>query len=102
MDRTVSIVRGAAADYWLRVILKAISLGVISGCRHLSDVDRMGMDEALMKTRGWESFPVLSSITRVMEGFDFRNRVELSEVQKEVRQKIWNKKWVGSTWDFDS
>jgi len=103
IDRTVSIVRGANADYGLGMILKSITLGVISGCRHLSDVVRLGMDEALMKTQGWESFPVLGSITRVMERFDFRNCVELSEVQKEARQKIWNKKWYGRVnVDFDS
>jgi hypothetical protein len=66
-DRMGSIVRGANADYGLGMILKAITLGVISGSRHLSDVVRLGMDEALMKTQGWKSFPVLSSITRVME-----------------------------------
>lgn len=34
-------------------------------------------------------------MTRVLERFEFRNCVELSEVQDRVRQKIWNKKWFG-------
>lgn len=103
IDRTVSIVRGANTDYGLGMILKAISLGVISGCRHLSDVVRLGMDEAFMKTQGWDTFPVLSSITRVLERFAFRNCIELGEIQKMVRQKVWNKKWYGRiTLDLDS
>ena len=95
IDRMVSIVRGSNADYGLGMILKAITLGVVSGSRHLSDVVRLGMDEALMKTQGWDDFPVLSSITRVLKRFRFRNCVELSEVEKKVRQKVWDKKWYG-------
>jgi hypothetical protein len=103
IDRTVSIVRGANADYGLGMILKAISLGIISGSRHLSDVVRLGMDEALMKTQGWESFPVLSSITRVLKRFQFRNCIEFGEVQKRVRQKVWDKQWYGRiNLDLDS
>jgi hypothetical protein len=103
IDRTVNIVRGSNADYGLGMILKAITLGVVSGCRHLSDVVRLGMDEALMKTQGWDDFPVLSSITRVLKRFRFRNCVELSEVQKKVRQKVWDKKWYGRiNLDLDS
>jgi hypothetical protein len=103
IDRTVSIVRGANADYGLGMILKAISLGVISGCRHLSAVVQLGMDEALMKTQGWDSFPVLSSITRVLERFEFRNCLEFGEVQKKLRQKVWDRKWYGRiNLDLDS
>lgn len=103
IDQMVSVVRGSNADYGLGMIFKAITLGVISGCRHLSDVVRLGMDEALMKTQGWESFPVLSSITRVLKRFALRNCIELGEIQKMVRQKIWNKKWYGRiNLDLDS
>ena len=56
-----------------------------------------------MKTQGWESFPVLSSITRVLERFEFRHCIELNEVQKKVRQKVWDKKRYGRiNMDFDS
>jgi hypothetical protein len=103
VDRKLSIVRGSNADYSVGMIFKAIMLGVMSGCRHLSDVVRLGTDEALMKTQGWEDFPVLSSITRVLERFGFRNCVELSEVQKTVRQRVWAKKWYGRVnLDLDS
>jgi hypothetical protein len=103
IEKMVSVVRGGNTDYGLGMIFKAITLGVISGCRHLSDVVRLGMDEALIKTQGWESFPVLSSITRVLKRFAFRNCIELGEIQKMVRQKIWNKKWYGRiTLDLDS
>ncbi len=95
IDRMVTIIRGKNTDYELGMIFKAIMLGVISGSRHLSDVVRLGMDEALMKTEGWESFPVLSSITRVLKRFEFRNCIEFSEIQKKIRQKVWDKKWYG-------
>jgi hypothetical protein len=103
IERTLTIVRGANADYGLAMILQAIALGVISGCRHISDVVRLGMDEVLMKAQGWGDFPVLSTITRVLERFDFRHCVELADVQKQIRQKVWDKKWYGKvTLDFDS
>ncbi len=76
------------------MILKAISLGVISGCRHLSGVVRLGMDEALTKTQGWERFPVLSSITRVLNRFEFRNRIELGEIEKKGPSKGLEQKVV--------
>lgn len=103
VDRTVSIVRGANAEYGLGMIFKAIMLGVISGSRHLSDVVRLGMDEALMKTIGWEGLPVVSTMTRVLERFEFRNCVELAEVAKRARQRVWDKKWYGRVnLDLDS
>ena len=103
IDRTVDIVRGANADYGLGMIFTGIALGVIAGCRHLSDLVRIGMDEALMKTLGWDSFPVVSTITRVLERFEFRNCVDLSEAQDRARRKIWDKKWFGRVnLDLDS
>jgi hypothetical protein len=103
IGQMVTVIRGKNTDYELGMIFKTIMLGVMSGCRHLSDVVLLGMDEALMKTQGWERFPVLSSITRVLERFAFRNCNELGEVQQRVRQKIWNKKWHGRiNLDLDS
>jgi hypothetical protein len=103
VDRTVSIFRGANAEYGLGMMFKAIMLGVISGSRHLSDVVRLGMDEALMKTLGWDGLPVVSTITRVLERFEFRNCVELAEVQKKAFQRVWDKKWYGRVnLDLDS
>jgi len=103
IDRTVSVVRGSNADYGVGMIFKVIMLGVMSGCRHLSDVVRLGTDEALMKTQGWDRFPVVSTITRVLERFGFRNCIELGEIQKKVRQKVWDKKRYGRVnLDFDS
>jgi len=103
IGRMVTIIRGENTDYELGMIFKAIMLGVISGSRHLSDVVRLGMDEALMQTQGWESFPVLSSITRVLKRFQFRNCIEFGKIQKKVRQKVWDKKWYGRiNLDLDS
>jgi hypothetical protein len=103
VDRAVSIIRGANAHYGLGMILKAIVLGVVSGSRHLSDVVRLGADEALMKSLGWDRFPVVSTITRVLERFEFRTCIELGEIQKKVRQKVWDRKWFGRiTLDLDS
>jgi Transposase DDE domain group 1 len=103
IDRRLTLARGANVDYSLGMIFEAITLGVISGCRHLSDVVRLGMDDVFMKTQGWEGFPVVSTITRVLERFTFRNCVELGEVQTEIRRKPWDKTWYGRVnLDFDS
>lgn len=92
IGRMVGIVRGANAGYTLGMIFKAITLGVISGSRHLSDVVRLGMDEALMKTEGWDNFPELTTIIRILERFTYGRCVGLGEVQKKVRQKVRDKK----------
>jgi len=103
IDRTVSIARGSNADYGVGMIFKAIMLGVMSGCRHLSDVVRLGNDDAVMKTQGWMGFPVVSTITRILERFQFRNCIELGETQRRIRQKAWDKKWYGRVnLDLDS
>lgn len=103
IDRTVSIVRGSNADYSVGMIFKAIVLGVVSGSRHLSDVVRLGMDEALMKTQGWETFPVVSTITRVLEHFNYGHCVEMSDAQQRVRKSVWDRKWYGRVnLDLDS
>lgn len=103
IDHGVAIDRGSNVDYSLGMIFKALALGIISGCRHLSDVVRLGMDEALMKTQGWETFPVVSTITRVLERFSFRHCVELAEAHHAAQQKVWAKKWFGRvTLDLDS
>jgi hypothetical protein len=103
IDGRLTIARGANVGYSVGMIFQAITLGMISGCRHLSDVVRLGMDDVLMKTQGWNGFPVVSTMTRVLERFTFRNCVELGEVQNEIRRKIWDKKWYGRiNLDLDS
>jgi hypothetical protein len=103
INRVLTITRGPNTRYETGMMFKAIILGVISGSRHLSDIVRLGLDEALMKTQGWEEFPVLSSFTRVLERFEFGNCVEFEKAHKHLRQKVWDKKWYGRvTLDFDS
>ncbi|MFC1835458.1 hypothetical protein ACFL2Q_12100 [Thermodesulfobacteriota bacterium] len=85
------------------MISKLVCLGVISGSRHLSDLVHLGFDEALVETQGWDSVPVVSTITRVLERFGCRHCVEFAEVQQKVRQRVWDKKWHGRVnLDLDS
>jgi hypothetical protein len=95
IDERVEIVRGKNSLYGLGMIFNGIVLGVVSGCRHISDLCVLSFDEALMKVQGWESFPVVSSITRVLERFGFPHCVQLAEAQKILRQKVWGKQWFG-------
>ena len=95
IDKTVHLHRGANVRYPLGKILTGIALGIVSGCRHISHLCELTADEVFMKTQGWKSFPVVSAITRVLERFRMVNCVELAEVQRIVRQKVWDKKWFG-------
>ena len=89
----VQLPRGENAQYGLGMIYRVIILGIIGGCRHLSDLVQLQNDEAAMKVWGWDRFPVLSTIIRVMERFTFPRCVELSQAQSRMRRKIWAKKW---------
>lgn len=103
IDEMVHLERGANAGYTLGKIVTGIALGIISGCRHISHLAELSSDEAFMKTQGWKSFPVLSTITRVFERFRMAHCVELDEAQSRLRQKVWNKKWFGvAHLDLDS
>jgi hypothetical protein len=103
IDETVHVERGTNVRYSLGKILTGITLGVVSGCRHISHLCELTADEVFMKTQGWNSFPVISGITRVLERFRMVNCVELAEVQRIVRQRVWNKKWFGvAHLDLDS
>jgi hypothetical protein len=95
IDEKVHLQRGANVRYPLGKILTGIALGIVSGCRHISHLCELTADEVFMKTQGWKSFPVVSAITRVLERFRMINCVELAEVQRIARQKVWNKKWFG-------
>lgn len=95
IDKMVHLERGANVRYSLGKILTGITLGVVSGCRHLSHLCELTADEVFMKTQGWKSFPVVSAITRVLERFRMVHCVELAEVQRMLGQKVWNKKWFG-------
>jgi hypothetical protein len=95
IDETVHVKRGANTRYELGMLLTGIVLGIVSGCRHISHLCELAADEVFMKTQGWDNFPVVSAITRVLERFRMVHCVELAEVQRILRQKVWNKKWFG-------
>jgi len=95
IDEKVHLERGANVRYSLGKILTGITLGVVSGCRHISHLCELTADEVFMKTQGWKSFPVVSAITRVLERFRMVHCVELAEVQRMLGQKVWNKRWFG-------
>jgi Transposase DDE domain group 1 len=95
IDETVHVKRGTNIRYTLGMIVSSVTLGIVSGCRHISHLCELGADEVFMKTQGWESFPVVSAITRVLERFRMVQCVEFARVQRILRQKVWNKKWFG-------
>jgi hypothetical protein len=95
IDEGVDIERGKNSLYGLGMIFTGIVLGIVSGGRHISNLCVLSLDEALMRVQGWESFPVVSSITRVLERFRFCHCVQFAEAQRVLRQKVWGKKWFG-------
>ena len=82
IDEGVDIERGKNSLYGLGMIFTGIVLGIVSGGRHISNLCVLSLDEALMRVQGWESFPVVSSITRVLERFRFCHCVQFAEAQR--------------------
>ena len=103
LDRKITIQRGDTAKYQVPDTVIMLAMGVLAGVRHMSHMAVLASDSALRALFNWKHFPDHSTFGRIFRLFTPRHCQELSEVESELRKKVWTKKWFGRvTLDMDS
>ena len=100
---TMTLERGANAQYQVSDVIPMVMMGVLAGARHISHLDLLRHDAVLRDLFEWDAFPVGSTIGRLFKQFTHRHCQELAEVEDGLRQKVWGQQWKGRiTLDLDS
>ena len=103
INERFSRAKRANASYSVGRICTIILMGLLRGARHISHLALLGHDGALRKLWDWLSFPVATTLTRTLDLFGYSGSVQLADLTQELRQKVWNRKWLGRvTLDLDS
>ena len=99
----ITIKRGKTAEYQVADAVMILAMGVLTGAKHLSHLVILRMDTALRALFRWDKFPDDTTMSRIFKLFSHKHCKELSDVESMVRQKVWDKKWLGRlTLDMDS
>lgn len=103
LSKYISIDRGPTARYGTADTVMMLVMGVIAGVKHLNHMAIIRSDGAIRSLFKWEQFPDDTTIGRIFKLFNQKHCKELSDVEAEVRKKVWNKKWFGRVrLDMDS
>jgi hypothetical protein len=103
LNDTMTLERGANAQYQISDVIPMVIMGVLAGARHISHLDLLRHDAVLRDLFEWDAFPVGSTIGRLFQHFTHRHCQELAEVEDGLRQKVWEQQWKGRiTLDLDS
>ncbi len=71
-----------------------VIMGTLAGCKHFTQLDILKNDKIIRKLFQWVKFPSLSTFARLFRLFSFKNCIALGNVEKTLREKIWDKKSV--------
>lgn len=103
LRKYISIQRGPTAQYDVADTVMMLAMGVVAGVKHLSHMAIIRSDDAIRSLFMWEQFPDDTTMGRIFKLFNQKHCKELSDVEAEVRKKVWNKKWFGRVrLDMDS
>ncbi|MCP3966784.1 MAG: IS1380 family transposase [Lentisphaerae bacterium] len=103
LNDQITIKRGNNADYQATDVVMILAMGVLAGAKHISHLAMIRCDSALRSLFKWEMFPDDTTIRRIFKIFNHKHCNELSDVESQVRKKVWSKKWFGRlTLDMDS
>jgi len=99
----INIPRASNADYQVSDVIIMVILGVLAGVKHMSHMAILKTDMVIRSIFNWENFPADCTFGRIFKLFTHSSCNELSEVEDQVRRKVWKKKWFGRiSLDFDS
>jgi hypothetical protein len=103
LDRQLTVERGDNTRYPTSFAVLSTLFGVTAGVKHLSHMSMLKNDSVVRRLFGWDEFPHETTLSRIFKHFSYRNVVELSEVESQARNKVWDQKWSGKvTLDMDS
>ena len=84
-------------------IITILLLSIIKGAKHISHTLQLAHDSGLRKLWDWVRFPVETTIVRTLNLFCQPQIAKIADLNQNLRQKIWNRKWLGKvTLDLDS
>ena len=99
----LSIKRKHNSKYSVVEIIMITMFGVIAGAKHISQLGIIRHDHVIMKLLNWGIFPAFNTISRLFKLFNQKHNVEFSNVQSQLRQKVWDRKSQSNvTIDIDS
>jgi len=103
LNRELGSLKADNSVYSLGRIISILLLSVIQGATRISHTARLARDNGLRKLWDWVKFPVETTITRTLELFGQAQVVKFADLNQNLRQKIWKRKWFGKiTLDLDS
>ncbi|HKL81382.1 MAG TPA: IS1380 family transposase [Desulfobacter sp.] len=103
LRKHISIERGPTAQYDVADTVMMLAIGVVAGVKHLSHMAIIRSDDVIRSLFKWEHFPDDTTMGRIFKLFNQKHCKELSDVEAELRKKVWDKKWFGRVrLDMDS
>ncbi|ETR66748.1 MAG: transposase (IS4 family protein) [Candidatus Magnetoglobus multicellularis str. Araruama] len=103
LKNTISIQRGTNAKYHASDVILVLIMNVIAGAKHISQCNILRNDNVVRTFLDWEKYPDDRTIGRLFEIFTHKHCIELSEVERNIRNQVWSIKWFGRiTLDLDS
>jgi hypothetical protein len=103
INRELDSLKGANSTYSVGLVVTILLLGFLRGIKHFSHLPLLGSDKALRSLWDWVRFPVETTFTRTLDLFGFKGAVRLTDLLQQLRQRVWNRNWIGSvTLDLDS
>ena len=99
----IQITRASNADYQVSDVIIMLILGVLAGVKHMSHMAILKSDQVIRSIFDWEKFPDDSTLSRIFKLFSHSSCNELSDVEDQIRRKVWKKKRFGRIeMEFDS
>ena len=103
IERTLTIQRGANADYQAADAILMLMMGLLTGIKHMAHTIILRNDDVLRALFRWDIFLDATTFGRIFRLFSPRHCKELADVEDVARRKVWTKKWFGKiTLDMDS
>ena len=91
IEGTLTIQRGANADYQAADAILMLMMGVLSGIKHMAHIIILRNDDVLRALFRWEKFPDTTTFGRIFRLFSPSHCKELADVENAARRKVWTK-----------
>ena len=103
IDHNLGSLKADNSIYSVGRIITILILAIVKGAKHISHVNHLAQDSGLRKLWDWVRFPVETTIVRTLNLFGQAQIVKIPELNQNLRQKVWKRKWFGKvTLDLDS
>jgi len=86
----VAVARGDNATYQFHDIIEYCVLGIIGGGRSLDGIGEIWKDHVLRKVLCWDSVPVRTTISRLLESLTLKDVVGMENLVHAMRIKMWD------------